>query len=388
MNNLNAILDFGSRNLILGIFDQNKKNIYYSAQQVIHSENKINLEKLLNIQIRDAEKNLSTHIDKVIVLYDSPKFYSLDFSIKKVFDHSTSIKKVYNSSIDEANFLVSQNNFKDQIIHLVVNNIIIDENKKLDSVIKDIKIKSLLLEIKFICLNKKEINDISNIFRKNNLEILNLYCSSYVKTYLYKKKFQSQDNLIFLDIGHKRSSSLIFNNKRFEYFKSIAVGGYNITKDISKVLKLELDYSEDLKIKFNKLEKEVFYKYSEDKKINPYSEVIEKNISSNLLKKVIEARLDEIIDLVLIQSNYIKNFNFLDKLKLIIMGGGSKLIWNSYNLSIKESFSKLEIIGEDTLNPCEAGLEYHNCDETLYIKAKKKLKKRGFFENFFNLFSK
>ena len=33
-------------------------------------------------------------------------------------------------------------------------------------------------------------------------------------------------------------------------------------------------------------------------------------------------------------------------------------------------------------------LSKNNCDETLYIKAKKKLKKRVFFENFFNLFSK
>ncbi len=388
MNNFDTIIDFGSKNLTLGIFDQNKENIYYSEQKIIDSDDKINLKKLLNTLIRDAEKNLSTHIDKVIVLYDSPKFYSLDFSIKKVFDHNTSIKKVYHSLIDEANFFVSQNNFKDKIIHLVVNNIIIDENKKLDNIINDIKIKSLLLEIKFICLNKKIINDISNIFRKNNLEVLNLYCSSYVKTFSCKKKFQSKDYLIFLDIGHKRSSSLIFNNKRFEYFKSIPVGGYNITKDISKVLKLDIDYSEDLKIKFNKLEKEVFYNYSETKKINPYSEVFEKNISLNLLKKVIEARIDEIIDLVFIQSNYIKNFNFLDKPKLIVIGGGSKLIWNSYNLSVKESVSKLEIIGDDTFNSCEAGIDYHNCDESLNIKEKKKFKKRGFFENFFNLFSK
>ena len=47
-----------------------------------------------------------------------------------------------------------------------------------------LKIKSLILEIKFICLNKSLINDISNKFKKNNLNILNIYCSSYVKSFL------------------------------------------------------------------------------------------------------------------------------------------------------------------------------------------------------------
>ena len=55
------------------IFDQSSKIIYTSQQQIID-----NLEKSLNILIRDAEKKLATHIENVIVLYDSSKFYSLD----------------------------------------------------------------------------------------------------------------------------------------------------------------------------------------------------------------------------------------------------------------------------------------------------------------------
>ena len=36
-------------------------------------------------------------------------------------------KKIYKNLIEEANFIISENNFKDQIIHLIVNNIIVDE---------------------------------------------------------------------------------------------------------------------------------------------------------------------------------------------------------------------------------------------------------------------
>ena len=80
MNNYDAVLDFGSKNLRLGIFDQSLKNIYSSEKKITNS-----LDESLNSIIRDAEKYLSTHLDNIIVLFDSPKFYSLDISIKKVF---------------------------------------------------------------------------------------------------------------------------------------------------------------------------------------------------------------------------------------------------------------------------------------------------------------
>ena len=139
MKNFEAIIDFGSKNLRLGVFDLESKNIYSSNRKIIDSA-----EESLNILIKDAEKYLSKHIDNVVVLYDSSKFYSLDLSIKKVFDYNIPIKKIYDDLIDEARFIVSQNNFKDQIIHIVVNNILVNDKKKLDKIIEDIKIKTLI----------------------------------------------------------------------------------------------------------------------------------------------------------------------------------------------------------------------------------------------------
>ena len=384
MNNFDAIIDVGSKNLKLGVFNKTNNNIYSSKQKIIDS-----LEKSLNILIRDAEKYLSSHIDNVVVLYDSPKFYTLDISIKKIFDHGTSIKKVYNTLIEEALFLISQNNYKDQVMHLVVNNIIIDENETLEKVCDDIKIKSLILEIKFICLSKILIENISNKFKKNNIKILNLYCSSYVKTISYKKNFSITDCLFFLDIGYERTTGFFFKNGKLESFKSIPIGGNNITKDISKVLQIDFDYSEDLKIKFNKLENDTFFSKSDINQTNLYSEISKKNISIDLLKQVIEARIDEIINLVVFKKNYIKQIDSFSKTKLILIGGGSKLLLNNHNLRIKKFISEIISYNEkDDSIICQAGLDYHMNEESFIIKTKKKPNKYGFFENFFNLFSK
>ena len=99
MTDFETIIDFGSKNLKIGIFDKESKNIYSSEQKIID-----NGEKSLNNLIKDAEKFLSTHIENVVVLYDSSKFYSLDISIKKAFDNEMSIKKVYDNLIEEAHF--------------------------------------------------------------------------------------------------------------------------------------------------------------------------------------------------------------------------------------------------------------------------------------------
>ena len=388
MNNFDAVIDFGSSALKLCVFDQEKKNIYSSEQKIIFNSEKLNLEHLLNILIRDAEKNLSTHIDNVVVMYDNPKFFSLDFSIKKEFDHAETIKKVYDSLIEEALFFVSQNNFKDQIIHIAINDIVVNKNVKIKKIIEDIKIKSLILEIKFICLNKTLLEEVSNIFKKNNLKIVNVYCSSYVKTISYKKKFITNNNIIFLDIGHERSSSIFFKDDKFESFKSFPVGGNNITKDISKVLNLDLNYSETLKIKLNKLEDDMSPRSSENNKINLYKEMLEKNISIDLLKQIIEARINEIIELAVFSNKYIENLNYLNKPKLVFIGGGSRIFTNDYNINANESVSELKIFEENNANVCKAGLDYHNSHQSFFIKNKKKLKKTGFFESFFNMFSR
>tara|TARA_A100001011_G_scaffold380302_1_gene447452 strand:- start:416 stop:1567 length:1152 start_codon:yes stop_codon:yes gene_type:complete len=383
MTDFETIIDFGTKNLKIGIFNKESKNIYSSQQKIIN-----NGEESLNNLIKDAEKFLSRHIDDVIVLYDTPKFYPLDISIKKVFDNAISIKKVYGNLIEEAHFFISQNNFKDQIIHSVVNNIVVDETKNLIQITEDIKIKSLILEMKFICLNKILIDNISSIFKRNNLKILNLYCSSYVKSLNFKNKFDNKGYIIFLDIGYERTTGLIFNNNKFDFFKSISLGGNNITKDISKVLKLNLDYSENLKIKFNEEENEKSFNKIDFNVNNPYSEILEKDISIDLLKQIIEARVDEIMELVVLQSNYFTNLNTLEKPKLIIIGGGSQLLYNNYTLSIKKLVSELKIFNEYDANVCLAGFNYHQSDESFLTKNKKKVKKLGFFETFFNIFSK
>ncbi len=219
MSNLDTIIDFGSKNLRLGVFDKSSEIIYSSNIKIIKNFENESLEKSLDKLIRDAEKKLSTHLVDINVLYDSAKFNFIDLSIKKSFDQPTLISKNYKILVEEANFIISENNFKDQILHITINNVIVDNNRKLETLSDDVKAKSLILELKFICLQKSLINNLSNKFKENNLNILNIYCSSFVKSILYKKNFENTKNLIFLDIGYERTSAIFFYKKKISIFQ-------------------------------------------------------------------------------------------------------------------------------------------------------------------------
>ena len=388
MSNLETVIDCGSKNLRLGVFDQSSERIYSSNATITEFDENKGFEESLNQLIRDAEKKLSTHLVDVNILYDTSKFNFIDLSIKKSFDQPTFISKHYDSLVEEANFIVSENNFKDQVIHIIVNNIIIDGNKKIEVIPEEIKIKFLILEIKFICLNKSLLSIISNKFKKNNLNISNIYCSSYIKSIFYKKNLEIKNNLIFLDIGFERTSALFFNNNKFQFLNSIPLGSNNITKDISKILKLSIEYSENLKIKFNKDEKEISLEKNSSNNINLYSEIIKKNISIDLLKQIIEARVNEIIELTILNNNYFKKINSTKKQCIVFIGNGSKLIPNINSINSKKIFSDFIFFEENDSKICDAGINYYKSNESNLAKSKKKPKKTGFFEKFFNLFSK
>ena len=98
--------------------------------------------------------------------------------------------------------------------------------------------------------------------------------------------------------------------------------------------------------------------------------------------------VNEIIELSVFQSDYVKQNKTLQKPSIIFMGNGSKLLSKYYNFDLKKKFTELIFFEENDSMICEAGLWYYLSDESILTNAKKKSKKVGFFESFFNIFSK
>ncbi len=388
-NKYSTIIDYGSSNFRLGIFNENLENLYISSKAVVEKNDYNEHFSSINFLIKDAEKKISNHIENIVVLYDDKDISSVDLSIKRDFDQKIFIDDIYSSIILEANQLIKNNYINKKIIHVIIVKNIIDSKEYTKKFNENLKAKSIILEIKFICLNEKKFNQVSDVFKKCNLKIINFFCSSYVKSLSYVDSFN--DKLVsLLDIGFERSTLLIFNKKKLIHMNSIPIGGNHITKDISNVLKLDINDSEMIKKAFNKSENEFSYYQKINESSDFIKQITDNSISIDILKKVVLARIEEIFDLIFKDLVNLNDFNNYENSLLVLTGNGSKLFdKNSFHLSDKYSFKEINYYEEEDLEICKSGLksEISLGKEDIKIFTKNQIKP-GIFERFFNFFSR
>ena len=379
-SNFFNIIDYGLSKIRIAIFDSNL-NVCYSESILKNSiNNKENNFDYLKDIIRKAEKKISSHIEDIILILDSKKTLVIDVSLQKKLDGNMNFTKAYEFLTQEIYQIIRDNYNEYEIIHTIFNNGIVNE-KIFDNLPKNVKdVKQIKIDYKVILFPKNNIQNINNYFNKNNLSISKIFCTSYLKSQSYLSKL-NLEKVSFLDIGYERSSLVTYENKKLKYVNSINVGIHNITKDISKIFKIELDDAEKIKKLFNKSETEFSYNNNRDTNLS-LKEIITKNISIDLLKQVVLYRVQEIFDLTFNKSS-ISNFNF-EETNLFLIGDGSIMFNNnSFYLNDKFGFKSINYFQETDIQICNSGASY-------YVKnfgtSKITYNKRGLFERFFNLF--
>ena len=389
-NNYPTVIDFGSSELRLGVFDSKLSKLFFESKDIPKNDNYEEYSKSINTLIREAEKKISTHLENVTVLYDSSEICTIDLSIKKKLDQKIIFKDVCSSLVLEAKQLIKNSYTNKKVIHIIISKYIINKKdfSKIPSEIPD-DLNSVILEIKFICLPYDKYNNVYEIFKKNNLNVLNFFSSSLVKSFNYIDYFKKNKLVAFLDIGLDRTTIIFFINEKLECFNTIPIGGNHISRDISKVMKLSFEESEELKKSFNKSEIDFSYDNSDSSdNIDVVKKILGKNISIDLLKKVVLARIEEIIQLSFKSLSISTNIETQKNLNLVLIGRGSKIFnRNSFQIEDKYNFKEINFYEENEHDICKAGLMFERNFKDEYLqKLKKKQKKIGIFHRFFNIF--
>ncbi len=146
---------------------------------------------------------------------------------------------------------------------------------------------------------------------------------------------------IIIDIGHDSTSVTVYRNKSVALYKSIKIGGYRITSDISQVFGITLGEAERLKISKGTAWSDLI---AEDEELSVSSIASSEQITISLkdLTGVIEARLEDIFKKLDINSNsFIKNH----PVGLIVLTGASSAIPGA-DLLCKDFFNRPVKIGE------------------------------------------
>ena len=77
--------------------------------------------------------------------------------------------------------------------------------------------------------------------------------SSYSKSIFYLNKISDHGKVMLVDIGFEKTTAFLFENKQIQQFNILPIGGNHISKDISKILKIEISKANEIKLNFNNI---------------------------------------------------------------------------------------------------------------------------------------
>ena len=365
-NNYQIYFDCGFSKLRVAAYSKTDLNkIYYTESKFLFDHIDIDLE--VQKIITYLEENTKEYINDVNLMIDSTKIFSIGISISKKIDGSKLKQEDIQFLVQEAKQQISKNYNNQNITHIIINNYKINE-VDYDYLQTEINCNIISLDILFICLPEEMIEYFKNLFYKFNISINQIICSSYAKAINYKENFPLNKNVSFIDVGFNKTSITSYVNNKIISLSVLPIGGNHITKDISKVLKIDLKEAEKLKLDLGK--NKTF--------------LDDKDFSLELLQKIIFARTEEILEL---STLYIKsNLMTKDQLKMILTGDGSKILDNQHKDKI--SFANdIDFLDETIEDICQSGFKLvRGSNKQEVVVVPKKQIKQGFFEKLFHFF--
>lgn len=395
--NYNFYIDLGSSKIRAAAFhkDDIDKNVYIEKDCLVSiKEDQLNLSginKNLEKIILELEKKTSEYLSNLNLMIDTSSSLSVSLSISKNYEGTKITKEKLQYLVQDAKQQILQNYNELKIIHIIINNYSID-NENYNSAPFNINCEVLTVDITFICFSKKIAESLENLFNKYQISITQMLCTSYAKSINYRDQFTNFENIAFIDLGFEKTSIIIYKDEKLNFFNILPIGGNHITKDISKILNLNLDISEKIKINLNS--DILFSEKNEDTLIlkdDFLKELKNHEESLPLIKKIIFARIDEILDLCFRAIASQESFENTDRYKIVLMGNGSKIL-NDNSIYIKESlpiFEEILFFEESVNNICDSGIKLsEGINNQEVILVPKKVKKNGFFEKLFHLFNR
>jgi len=364
--NFKVYFDYGFSKIRAGAFNkEDHSQAFYVESEFFFDTSHTNIE--IKKIITFLEKNTNEYVDDINLMVDNSKTLSVGFSVSKKLDGSKLRKEDVQFLIQDAKQQIMKSYSDHNIIHIIVNNYKIN-NIDYPYLPIEIKCNFISLDIFFICLPSEIIQNYKKIFHKFNISINQVVCSSYAKTINYKDDYSLNRNVTFIDVGFDRTSLISYIHHKIISIEILPIGGNHITQDISKILNVDIEIAENLKLNFNK-----------NIKISN-----ENNFSLEILQEIIFARIDELIKIF--TKSIALNPVTADKFKIVLMGGGLKIL----DKKDKDNFFPLNevvFLEENTKDICQAGFKLGiglNKQEVVIIPNKQI--KQGFFEKFFHFF--
>ena len=170
---------------------KNLKNIY-TNQIIVNNNSDIDfdeLSKFLDNNIFKIEKLIGAFIEDIFLILNCNKELQTDISIKKKNNNNLTNQKDLNHALVEIKEIFNENNKNQEIIHMLIENFIIDR-KNHNFFVENVKSEYLNLDVKFITLPDEVILKFNKVLQKYQVQIRKFISGKYLKQFGLDKEIE------------------------------------------------------------------------------------------------------------------------------------------------------------------------------------------------------
>lgn len=195
---------------------------------------------------------------------------------------------------------------------------------ELDDVIDPLGMSGVRLEMNGIIITglKTAINNTMSVIERAGLQIAGVGYLPYTTGELALTSEEKEMGVALIEIGGGTTSVTYFKDSEIQHSFLIPLGGENVTKDLSQVLKTSIVDAESLKLKYG----HAFYDFSAPEELINVREIGTekvKQVNISVIAEIVEARLSEILKMV--YAEFIRLGIDSQVVNLVLTGGTLKL---------------------------------------------------------------
>ena len=208
------------------VFDKKEfKNLYKKELKIndeLNFQDLKSLAKFLDENIYEIEKILGNFIKNITLIIEGDENLSIDICLKKKnYDEFINKKNLENILI-EAKDLFKRNFQECTIMHMVINNYLIN-GKKHPSLTKDLRCDDLCLDINFTSISSELTYSLEKTLEKYQIKISQYLNGSYIKSFFKENETELSEMIYKIRNGHNDNEVILIpkskeNNGFFEKF--------------------------------------------------------------------------------------------------------------------------------------------------------------------------
>ena len=196
--NFETYLYISNYKFVIFLFETKNLSDLYKNELLYDNNNNIDfieLNKFLNDNIFKIEKLIGKFVKNIFLIIEDDSELEISIGIKKKNDNNITNYKNLNQALIESKDLFRENYQEQNIIHMLINNYIIN-NENHNEFEENMNSEHIYLDTKFITLSNNFTQKFDKILEKYQIEISNFISSKYMK-HMFKEDNMELSNMAY-----------------------------------------------------------------------------------------------------------------------------------------------------------------------------------------------